>query len=175
MAKLESELLEGSPKRPFFWRRFIDDVFFIWTEGEEGLLEFIERMNTFHNTIKFTVDWSYSRVNFLDTSIILTDSLVTTDLYTKPTDKHQYLRHSSCHPNSCKKGIPFGQALRIHRICSTDAFFEKRAGELCGYLMNRGYNKRQVLREIDRARRITREDTLRDKQSSKTSRIPLVV
>jgi len=58
-------------------------------EGGGGLLEFIERMNTFHNTIKFTVDWSYSRVNFLDTSIILTDGLVTTDLYAKPTDKHR--------------------------------------------------------------------------------------
>lgn len=74
-------------------------MFFIWTEGEEGLLEFIERMNTFHDMIKFTVDWSYSRVNFLDTSIILNDGLVTTDLYTKPTDKQQYMLHTSCHPN----------------------------------------------------------------------------
>ena len=64
------------------------------------------------------------------------------------TDEHQYLLHTPCHPNSCKKGIPFGQALRIRRICSIDAFFEKRAGELCGYLMNRGYNKKQVLREM---------------------------
>ena len=152
-----------------------DDVFFILTEGEEGLLEFIERMNSFHNTIKFTVDWPYSRVNFLDTSIILNDGLVTTDLYTKPTDKHQYLLHTSCHPNSCKKGIPFGQALRIHRICSTDAFFDKHAGKLCSYLVNRGYKEKQVLREIDRARRIPREDTLWDKQPNKNSRIPLVV
>jgi len=45
---------------------------------------------------------------------------------------------------------------------STDALFEKRAGELCGYLMDRGYNKKQVLREIDRALRIPREGTLRD-------------
>ena len=67
MGKVESDLFEGSPTRPYFWRRFIDDVFFIWTEGEQSLLEFIARMNSFHNTIKFTVDWSYSRVNFLDT------------------------------------------------------------------------------------------------------------
>lgn len=145
-------------------------MFFIWTEGEEGLLEFIERMNTFHDMIKFTVDWSYSRVNFLDTSIILNDRLVTTDLYTKPTDKQQYMLHTSCHPNRCKNGIPFGQALRICRICSTDAFFEKRAGELCSYLVNRGHNKKQVLREIDWARSIPQEDTFREKQSSKNSR-----
>ena len=175
MGKVESDLFEGSPTRPYFWRRFIDDVFFIWTEGEQSLLEFIGRMNSFHNTIKFTVDWSYSRVNFLDTSIVLNDGLVTTDLYSKPTDKHQYLLRTSCHPNACKKGIPFGQALRIRRICSTDALFNKRARELCSYLVNRGYDKQRVLREIDRARRIPREETLREKQPSSNKRVPLVV
>ena len=69
---------------------------------------------------------------------------------------HQYLFHTSCHPNSCKKDIPFGQALRIRRICSTNAFFEKRARELCNYLVKRGYNRDHVEREIDRAHRIPR-------------------
>ena len=64
------------------------------------------------------------------------------------------------HPNSCKKGIPFGQALRIRRICSTNAFFEKQARELCNYSVERGYKKDHVEREIDRARRIPRADTL---------------
>lgn len=62
-------------------------MFFIWTEGEEGFLEFIERMNTFYDMIKFIVDWLYSRVNFLDISIILNDGLVIIDLYIKFTDK----------------------------------------------------------------------------------------
>ena len=68
----------------------------------------------------------------------------------------------------------FGQALRIHHICSTKAFFEKRARELCDYLVKRGYNKDCVEREIDRARRIPTADTLRDKQPVK-NRIPFVV
>ena len=109
MGKVESDLFEGSPTTPYFWRRFIGDVFFIWTEGEQSLLEFIERMNLFHNTIKFTVDWSDSRVNFLDTSIVLNDGLITTDLYSIPTDKHQYFLHTSCHPNACKKESLLGK------------------------------------------------------------------
>ena len=28
MGKVESDLFEGSPTRPYFWRRFVDDVFF---------------------------------------------------------------------------------------------------------------------------------------------------
>ena len=111
----------------------------------------------------------------MDVNVVLSDGIVSTDLYSKPTDKHQYLFHTSCHPNSCKKGIPFGQALWIRRICSTNAFFEKRARELCNYFVKRGYNRDPVEREIDRARRIPRADTLRDKQPVSNNRIPVVV
>ena len=108
MGKLESNLMERAPAKPIFWKRFIDDIFFVWTEGEERLREFMECMNSFHNTIKFTFDWSSEQVNFLDVNVVLRNGIVSTDLYSKPTDKHQYLFHTSCHPNSCKKGIPFG-------------------------------------------------------------------
>ena len=118
--------------------------------------------------------WSDSQVNFLDVYVMLNNGVISTYLFCKPTDKHQYLFHTSCHPNSCKRGIPFGQALRIHRICSTDELFEKRAREFCGYLIKRGYNPEFVSKEIDRARRVPREDTLRDKQPVTNERIPFV-
>ena len=156
-SKLESDLLERALTKPIFWRRFIDNIFFVWTEGEERL------MNSFHDTIKFTFSWLSEQVNFLDVNVVLSDGIVSTDLYSKPTDKHQYLFHTSCHPNSCKKGIPFGQALRICRICSMNAFFEKQARELCNYLVKRGYNRDHMEREINRAHRIPRVDTLRNK------------
>ena len=81
----------------------------------------MERMNSFHDTIKFTFEWSDTCVSFLDTSVLLNNVILSTDLYTKPTDKYQYLFYTSCHPHAYKKGIPFGQALRIQRICSSDA------------------------------------------------------
>ena len=175
MGKLEADLLEQSPVKPHTWRRFIDDIFMIWTEGEERLKTFMEYMNSFHDTIKFTFEWSYTQVSFLDVSVMLDNGVISTDLYSKPTDKHQYLFHTSCHPNSCKKGIPFGQALRLRRICSSDAFFEKRAGELCNYLVCRGYNRDFVEKEIEKARRIPRVNTLSNKQSAGNERIPFVV
>jgi len=42
-------------------------------------------------------------------------------------------------------------------------------------LVKRGYNKDQVEREIDRARRIPRADTLREKQPANNNRIPFVI
>ena len=139
MGGLETRLFEQAPVKPVFWRRFIDDVFFIWTDREESLKEFLALMNSFHDTIKFTFSWSDSQVNFLDVNVMLNNGVLATDLFCKPTDKHQYLFHTSCHPNSCKRGIPYGQALRIRRICSTDELFEKRAREFCGYLIKRGF------------------------------------
>ena len=48
-------------------------------------------------------DWSYSSVNSLDVKVILKDGKIITDLYVKPTDNHQYLDSSSCHPYHYKK------------------------------------------------------------------------
>jgi hypothetical protein len=55
---------------------------------------------------------------------------MSTDIYNKPTDKHQYLSPQSCHPKHCTKSIPYSQALRIKRICSNEQTTKKRLGEL---------------------------------------------
>jgi hypothetical protein len=46
--------------------------------------------------------------------------IMSTDIYNKPTDTHQYLSPQSCHPQHCTNSIPYSQALRIKRICSNE-------------------------------------------------------
>ena len=75
----------------------------------------------------------------VDVQVINKGGVIETDLCTKPTDKHQYLYHTSCHPKDCKRSIPYSQALRLKRICSTPASFENRAKELTHFLVARGY------------------------------------
>ena len=75
-------------------------------------------LNKKHPTIKFTAEWSKTQINFLDVTVYLENGNIKTDLYVKPTDTHQYLHSSSCHPYHCKKGIPYSQTLRLNRICS---------------------------------------------------------
>ena len=41
MTRLEERLLDASADKPLVWMRFIDDLFFIWTHGEEKLKSFI--------------------------------------------------------------------------------------------------------------------------------------
>jgi hypothetical protein len=75
--------------------------------------------NLYKPSIKFTHKVSKTKISFLDTTTTVKEGNMTTDLYSKPTDKHQYLSPSSCHPKHCFKSIPFSQAIRVNRICST--------------------------------------------------------
>ena len=52
----------------------------------------------FPSTIRFTAEVSNDKHFFLDTTSHLVDDKVVVDLYTKPTDSHQYLLPTSCHP-----------------------------------------------------------------------------
>ena len=66
-------------------------MFFIWKHGEESLKEFINAINSFHPTIKFTAYWSKEKVHFLDVEVTLENGALSTDLFVKPTDTHLYL------------------------------------------------------------------------------------
>ena len=93
--------------QPSLWKRFIDDIFFIWPHGTEELKRFVEFLNNRHQTIKFTLEHSYFNVNFLDVTV-----------FCKPTDSQNYLLYSSKHPRHVLNGIPYSQFLRVRRVCS---------------------------------------------------------
>ena len=97
----------------------------------DNLKIFIDYLNNIHPTIKFTSSQCSTNVSFLDVNVSLTNAgNISTDLYTKPTDKHQHLLYSSCHPLHTKNAIPFSLALRLRRICSTDETFNIRTAQL---------------------------------------------
>ena len=82
-----------------------------WIHSDKELDEFFEHANSIHPSIKFTHEVSKTKISFLDTTTTVKEGNMTTDLYSKPTDKHQYLSPSSCHPKHCSKSIPFSQAI----------------------------------------------------------------
>ena len=96
-------------KQPLLWKRFIDDIFVIWSQGEDELRLFINHLNNSMPSIKFEAETSRTEVHFLDVTLKLDQNgIISTTLYTKPTDSHNYVNYQSCHPRSCKNGIPYG-------------------------------------------------------------------
>ena len=113
LGSFEQKALAAVAHPPLIWWHYIDDLFLLWTHGEEKLNDFITYLNNLHPTIKFTSSFSYNKIPFLDVKVMLLNGRLETDLYVKPTDKHQYLLKSSCHPSHTKQSIPFSMALRL--------------------------------------------------------------
>ena len=176
LAKFETDALSCAPYQQHTWGRYIDDM--IWTHSVDDLHAFTSYLNSIHPTIKFTSNYSFRSIPFLDVNVFVDNGNITTDLYTKATDKHQYLLHSSCHPQHTKRAIPFSLALRLRRICSCEETFMQRSNELKSYLNKRGYNLSFLNQEVARVHNITRTQALTPIDTSITNqpqRVPLVI
>ncbi|XP_066931363.1 uncharacterized protein [Clytia hemisphaerica] len=146
--------------------RFIDDIFMIWSGTEEELKRFIQEINTLHETIKFTADYSKKEISFLDTIVTISGSKLITRLYKKPTDRSAYLHNQSYHPNHLKKNIPFGQTLRLKRICKDVDDYQKATSEMHGAFLKRGYQQQHLTDAYTKASSIDRSDLLKYKNKS---------
>ena len=71
MDQHETKFLETQILKPLVWLRYIDDILFIWTHGEEKLKKFIENFNSFSHDIKFTYEFDEERISFLGLSLNL--------------------------------------------------------------------------------------------------------
>ena len=99
--------------------RFIDNVDMKWSQNDEELQNFLSRANNLHPPSSSLM--KYLTLPFPSSTLLaLSEGVLSTDLYSKPTDTNQYLLPSSCHPPHVTKSMPYSQALRIRRICSTD-------------------------------------------------------
>ena len=161
MADFEDKFVYTYPDEPFLWLRFIDDIFMIWTHGTLSLDNFIAHLNKCLPSINFTHEISPDQVPFLDTMAInIREGKLITNLYCKPTDAHFYLHYSSAHPTSCKKGIPYGQFLRLCRICSRITEFDNNAVNLARHFSRCGYPQELIETSLIKARRRDRTELL---------------
>ena len=79
------------------------------------------------------------------------DGSVWTDLYSKPTDSHNYHRFESSHPRHCMQGLPYSQFLRVRWICSREEDFVRHCENLRTHFIRRGYPTRLLDSAITRA------------------------
>ena len=117
MAHIEKQLLAISPHKLLICKRFIVDIFAVWTLPEAEINNFIEFANSFHIPIKFKHEMSSEKIVFLDTEVFkgprfITDKILDVQTHFMPTEKFQYTHFSSCHHLSVKKGFVKGEALR---------------------------------------------------------------
>jgi hypothetical protein len=161
MSYLETRFLATQKYKPLEWWRFIDDIFMIWAHPRQELYSFLEAINSFHKSIKFTYEVDTETAHFLDVTITKdSNGYLNTTVYTKPTDAHLYLHYSSYHPDHQKNSIPYSQAVRIRRICSDQIAYEECTRKLETNLTARGYPLQLIKKAIKKASALNRDELL---------------
>ncbi|CAJ0955171.1 unnamed protein product, partial [Ranitomeya imitator] len=123
-----------------YWRRYIDDVFLIWTGDVNTLLSFYTDLNSSLPGLTFSLSYDLTSMNFLDTKVIIKASRnIETDLFVKSTDKNSLLKYDSCHPHHIKRALPKSQHDRVDRIVSNPDTSRLRHLEMSAKFRSRGY------------------------------------
>ena len=174
MHKIESEILDKTPFKPKFFKRFIDDIFIIQSHGQVKLRDFIHLINNHHPTIKFTEEHSIKEIPFLDTLVFKEDNKLKTRVYHKKTDQKQYLHYKSCHPLNHKDAVRYRLLIRARRICSKDEDFKTEALSIVSPLLKRGYPDKILLNAFNRAWNKTQSELLLPTQQAAENKIRLI-
>ena len=105
--------------------------------------------------IKFEVNKSEDKVNFLDVTVSIGNGLIQISVYTKSTDAHLFLNSTSCHPDHVIRNLPKGQFIRYRRICSNDTIFNQQSRTLKSHFLKRGYTEKHLNNVIDEVGKLT--------------------
>ena len=173
MGKIEKQLQNLGKPHIHTWKRFIDDIFVIWTGSKEDFHTYMEQINQIHDTIKFTYEASNTEVTFLDVTVYKGEKFTSTGIldvrtHIKPTNKQLYVHASSYHPPATKKAIAKGEAKRFLRTNSTESTYQEMLNKLIIKLKERGYKKQDILRQTKCTKIETRKLEL--KRKTKTTK-----
>ena len=144
--------------------RYLDDCFIVWPTSKWSLEEFTTELNNLHPNLNFTQECNSSQIAFLDILVQLENNIITTDIFYKTTDTHQYLPFDSCHPRHTKHSIPYSQARRLCTIIDDEVIRDQRLEEMKHFFVERGYPPGLVDNGIQRAKQIP-QSTLRLKKT----------
>ena len=106
---------------------------------------------------------------FLDIQLRINNNKIQTSVHYKETDTHNYLHHTSLHPDHCKQAVPYSQFLRLRRICSDDDDFITRATEMKNNFRARGYSQTQLDNDLLRVLNVPRDEALTPHSQNITS------
>ena len=104
---------------------------------------------------------------FLDTKVHLREGFLIPEIYSKPTDSHEYLNPASAHPPIITENIPYSVALRVRRNCSdridNDQLFIDNMISYKAHLMHSGYKPECIDKHFVKVAKLKRKDVLTGK------------
>jgi len=144
----EEKHILNRPNRPMLYRRYIDDIFIIWTDTLTELEQLITNINQRHPTIKMTSELSTQSINYLDITITIENNRLKTTSYFKPTNTFSYLPGTSHHPKATKDGIFKGEMIRMLRNNSDPEQYQQQTDFIRQKFRDRNYHQSITTQEI---------------------------
>ena len=125
MGKFEEKLNELGKPNIILWKRFIDDIFIIWSGSESEFTTYMTTINQIHRTIKFTYELSETELTFLDVTLYKGERfnqnhILDIRTHIKPTNKQLYVHATSYHPPTTINAISKGETNRYLRTNSNE-------------------------------------------------------
>lgn len=121
------------------YKRYIDDVFGIFTGTISQFEEFINYFKSLNPTIGITYNHSYDSIDFLDLTIFKQNNTLHWRTHQKILNTYQYLIPSTCHPTHTIKGYIKGECIRYMRTCSQPSDYYNLLTKFRNRLTQRGY------------------------------------
>ena len=177
MAEFEQKYIYPLTKdKSILFLRYVDEIFMAWTKSEKQPKDFMSEMNQKHPSIKFDYEFDCEPIEFLDTLVYIDEqNKLQATLFRKSSDRQNFLNAKSEHPYSFKKSIPYSQALRIRRICSTFEDYHSHSRKLIEQIFNKGYTKDVVIQQIRKVDQLNRKQLLHKQRRHDKQCIPLSV
>ena len=128
------------PSSTPWWKRYVDDVFWIVKKDQVDIL--FNHINQMDAHIKFTKEPpdSEGSIPFLDTKCSPnSNNTIYTTVYRKPTHTDRYLDWNSNHPSSVKRSVIQALTHRARIVCSTPELIAKEMDYLHRVLHRNNY------------------------------------
>lgn len=147
---LEKSLVQENSDFIILFRRFLDDLFFLFKGNVEKLLEIIDRFNNLHPKIKLTFKYSKIQQQFMDIVVYKDNDFSVTrrfkvKVFQKDVNKFLYIHRNSFHSKHIFKGFIKGELIRYIRFSSKFEDFCEIRRKFFKRLLLRGYKPQFLL------------------------------
>ena len=106
LESFEQQAINKAPKKPMHWHRYVDDMFVVWSHGDNELQIFLQHLNSLHPSIKFMMELEKDKkLLFLDVLVKKSDGSRGHLVSRKPTHTDLYLHAESEHHSAQIRAI----------------------------------------------------------------------
>ena len=131
-------LLQQLNSTPKVYFRYVDDIFAIFN-NEADSMEFLNRLNSQHKNLQFTMEKSTNTLPFLDMELKIHNNNLQSWIWRKPTHTGVFLNFKAICPLKWKSNLISCKLNRAKNICSNRRLFQIEIKKLRSMFCNNGY------------------------------------